>query len=393
MDKTAGIAVALHQAGPIPLAAEFGCAPGELAVLVGPSGSGKSTILRCIAGLYRARRGRVLCGGVVWQDSDAGIAPLPPQRRSVGLVFQHYALFPHLTAAGNVAAALGHLPRSRRAERARELLALVHLDGLGDRRPAELSGGQQQRVAVARALARDPAVLLLDEPFSAVDQVTRRRLHRELAQLRERVRMPIVLVTHDLEEAVALADRMIVLHHGRTLQSGPPSEVLRRPRDAEVARLVDQRNVFAGEIAAHRHDLGRTLIRWRGHLIESPLRPEFAIGQRVAWLIPPAGIVLHRRDRPSRGEYENPVHGVVAESVVLNDTAQVEMRLRDHPNEPLWFGIPAHVASRNRVARGESVAVSLLAKEIHVMPVEPRPMPPVGQSAAAQPEGPRCASS
>ncbi|HEX2152129.1 MAG TPA: ABC transporter ATP-binding protein [Stellaceae bacterium] len=372
MDRNAGLEVALYQEGPIPLEAEFDCAPGELVALVGPSGSGKSTILRCIAGLYRARTGRVVCGGSVWQDTGAGITALPPQRRSVGLVFQQYALFPHLTAADNIAKALGHLPRHRRAQRTRELLALVHLDGLGGRRPAELSGGQQQRVAVARALARDPAVLLLDEPFSAVDQVTRRKLHRELAQLRHRVRMPIVLVTHDLEEAVALADRMIVLHHGRTLQSGPPSDVLCRPRNAEVARLVDQRNVFAGEIAEHRQDLGRTLIRWHGHLIESPLRPEFAAGQPIAWLIPAASVVLHRRDRPSRGEHENPVRGVVAEIVVLNDTAQVEMRLTESPAQFLWFGIPAHVASRNRVAPGEPIAVSLLAKDIHVMPAEPQ---------------------
>jgi molybdate transport system ATP-binding protein len=384
MDKTAGIEVALHQEAPIPLAAEFDCAPGELIALVGPSGSGKSTILRCIAGLHQARNGRIVCGGAVWQDTRAGIAALPPQRRSVGLVFQQYALFPHMTAADNVARALGHLPRRQRAERARELLALVHLDGLGGRRPAELSGGQQQRVAVARALARDPAVLLLDEPFSAVDQVTRRRLHRELAQLRERVRMPIILVTHDLEEAVALADRMVVLHHGRTLQSGPPSEVLSRPRSGEVARLVDQRNVFAGEIAEHRPDLGHTLIRWRDHLIESPLRPEFAVGQRIEWVIPAASVVLHRRDRPSRGEHENPIRGVAADVVVLNDTAQVEMRFPDNADELLWFSVPAHVAVRNRVARGEKIAVSLLAKDIHVMPAEPRPAPQSGRPEAAQ---------
>jgi molybdate transport system ATP-binding protein len=163
-----------------------------------------------------------------------------------------------------------------------------------------------------------------------------------------------------------------VLHHGRTLQSGPPSDVLCRPRNGEVARLVDQRNVFAGEIAEPRKDLGRTLIRWHGHLIESPFRPEFAAGQPIAWLIPAASVVLHRRDRPSRGEHENPVRGVVAEIVVLNDTAQVEMRLTESPAQFLWFGIPAHVASRNRVAPGEPIAVSLLAKDIHVMPAEPQ---------------------
>jgi molybdate transport system ATP-binding protein len=366
-----GLEVALHQEKPIPLAAEFACAPGELIVLVGPSGSGKSTILRCIAGLHKARSGRVICGGTVWQDTAAAIPMLPPQRRSVGLVFQQYALFPHLTAADNVAKALGHLPRRRRAERARDLLALVHLDGLGGRRPAELSGGQQQRVAVARALARDPAVLLLDEPFSAVDQVTRRKLHRELAQLRGRLQMPIVLVTHDLEEAVALADRMIVLHNGRTLQSGTPSEVLYRPWNSEVARLVDQRNLFDGEIAEHSSDLGRTLLRWNGCLIETPLRPELAVGERISWLIPPASVVLHRRDRPSRGEHENPVHGLAGEVVILNETAQVEMQIGENRDQPLWFSIPVHVAARNRVAPGEPIAVSLLAKDIHVMPADP----------------------
>ena len=371
MPDAAGLEVALHQESPIPLAAEFACAPGELVVLVGPSGSGKSTILRCIAGLHQPRGGRVVCGGMVWQDTAAGVPALPPQRRSVGLVFQQYALFPHLTAAGNIAKALGHLPRGRRAARVRELLELVHLDGLGARRPAELSGGQQQRVAVARALAREPAVLLLDEPFSAVDQVTRRKLHRELAQLRARVRVPIVLVTHDLEEAAALADRMVVLHNGRTLQSGPPSEVFCRPRSSEVARLVDQRNLFDGEIAEHSSDLGRTLLRWNGRLIETPYRPELAIGERICWLIPPASVVLHRRDRPSRGEHENPVRGFVGEVVVLNDTAQVEMRVGENPGQPLWFSIPAHVAARNRVAPGEPIAVSLLAKDIHVMPADP----------------------
>ena len=239
-----------------------------------PFGSGKSTILRCVAGLHKARSGRVVCGGSGVAGHRRRHSALPPQRRSVGLVFQHYALFPHLTAADNVAKALGHLPRRRRAERARELLELVHLDGLR-RAPSRRT---LRRPAAARrggegAGAR-PAVLLLDEPFSAVDQVTRRKLHRELAQLRARVRVPIVLVTHDLEEAVALADRMIVLHNGRTLQSGTPSEVLYRPRNPEVARLVDQRNLFDGEIAEHSSDLGRTLLRWNGRLIETPLRPE-----------------------------------------------------------------------------------------------------------------------
>ena len=176
---SAGLSVRLEQLEPIPLAAEFAVAAGELLALVGPSGSGKTTVLRCIAGLHRPRSGFIRCGEATWFDSENG-ADFAPQERSVGFVFQNYALFPHLTAIENVATALGHLPRGARASRARALLERVHLAGLENRRPAELSGGQQQRVAVARALAREPQVLLLDEPFSAVDQVTRRKLQREL---------------------------------------------------------------------------------------------------------------------------------------------------------------------------------------------------------------------
>ncbi|MCW5752071.1 MAG: ABC transporter ATP-binding protein, partial [Alphaproteobacteria bacterium] len=222
-----GIVVELTQDGPIPLAARFACAAGEVLALVGPSGSGKSTILRCIAGILRPRRGRVAVNGEVWFDSERGVA-LSPRERAVGMVFQNYALFPHMSAIGNVMAAMDHLPAPARKARAVELLGLLHLAGLEDRRPAELSGGQQQRVALARAMAREPRVLLLDEPFSAVDKATRQRLYREIAGLREKFSIPVILVTHDIDEAIMLADRMSVLHHGRTLQTGTPEAVTSR---------------------------------------------------------------------------------------------------------------------------------------------------------------------
>jgi molybdate transport system ATP-binding protein len=164
---------------------------------------------------------------------------VPVHRRPVGFVFQSYALFPHMTALGNVVAALGHRSAAERVRRARELLALVHLAGFEQRRPAALSGGQQQRVAVARALAREPLVLLLDEPFSAVDRPTRRRLHGELRELRQSVRIPIVLVTHDIDEAAALADRLCVIDHGETLQTGRPADLLAAPANARVATALD----------------------------------------------------------------------------------------------------------------------------------------------------------
>ena len=233
-----GLRLKIAQAGPIPFAAELTCAPGEMLAIVGPSGAGKTTLLRAIAGLYRPAAGQISCGGETWLDTAAGI-DVPPHRRRVGLVFQSYALFPHMSALANVAAAMGRHPRGERAARARALLARVHLEGFEDRRPAALSGGQQQRVAVARALAREPAVLLLDEPFSAVDRRTRRQMHADLASLRQTLAIPILLVTHDLDEAGALADRLCVLDRGETLQTGPPAEVKSAPSSPRVRDALD----------------------------------------------------------------------------------------------------------------------------------------------------------
>lgn len=362
-----GLSFSLHASAPVPLAVEGHCAPGEVFALVGPSGAGKSTVLRCIAGLHRAAVGFVRCNGAVWHDTAAQIA-LAPHRRAVGLVFQEYALFPHMTALGNVAAAMSHIQRDERAGRARDLLARVHLAGLEDRRPAELSGGQQQRVAVARALARDPAVLLLDEPFSAVDRATRRRLQEELAALRQRLAIPILLVTHDLEEAVALADRICVLHRGRSLQAGTPGELLARPANAEVARLLDLRNLFRGTVERHDEASGLSFIRWGERVLEARHAPGFAPGDAVDWLVPGGAVVLHSRRRPSAGERENPVPARVLTLLRLGEEVRVTLDIGDPDGNPLSFSLPAHTAERNGLAPGEACSVSLLAGALHVMP-------------------------
>ncbi|MEO7403277.1 MAG: ABC transporter ATP-binding protein [Burkholderiales bacterium] len=358
----AALVVQLAQTTPIPLAARFTCAPGEVLALVGPSGSGKTTLLRAIAGLYRAGSGVIRCGDEVWQDASTFVAP---QARRVSLVFQQYALFPHLSTLANVAAAMGHVAPAERAERARALLERVHLGGLDARLPRQLSGGQQQRVAIARALAREPRVLLLDEPFSAVDQVTRRRLKHELAELRRSLAMPIMLVTHDLEEASALADRMVVLSRGETLQEGTPQAVMTRPRSVHVARLVDFRNLFSATIVAQ--EPARTLLRWGDYTLETTPRPEWAVGALVAWGIRSAEILLHRRDRPSRGEHENPIEGVIADLVPFGDAASLVLRVA---GSDLHFVVPQHVAARNGLAVGAQARVSLLASGIHLMDPE-----------------------
>ena len=364
MSAEGGLDVEIRQDAPIPLDAALSCAPGEVLALVGPSGGGKSTLLRAIAGTWRPPAGRVTIGAETWFDAAAAIH-VPAHLRRVGMVFQSYALFPHMTALGNVAAALGHIPRAARDARARALIGQVHLTGLEDRLPSALSGGQQQRVAVARALARAPKVLLLDEPFSAVDKATRQRLYREIADLRRGLAMPVVLVTHDLDEAMMLADRMTVLHRGRTLQTGTPEEVATRPVSTEVARLVDQRNLFRGSVDGHGPDA--TMLRWAGHVLEVAPRPEIPPGEAVDWIVPDGFVVLHRRDRPSRGEHENPVAGRIETVLPIGQSASITLRPDADPTLPIQFSVPLHVARRNGLEPGVDATVSLLASGIHLM--------------------------
>jgi molybdate transport system ATP-binding protein len=360
--------VELGQERPIPLDVALDCASGEMLALVGPSGSGKSTILRTIAGIYSPERGRIAADGEIWLDTRAGVRR-PARERSVGLVFQHYALFPHLTALDNVLQAMGHIAPGERRERARRLLERTNLGGLETRRPAQLSGGQQQRVAVARALARDPKVLLLDEPFSAVDQVTREKLYEELATLRRDLSLPIILVTHALDEASMLADRMCILHRGATLQTDTPSAVMTRPASPLVARLVGLKNIFEAEVVGH--DAGRRLthIRWFDRLLEADHAPQFAVGTRVAWSVPASHIILHRRDRPSRGERENPVAGEILRCLPMGAMSAIALRVVRGERADLFFSVPTHVARRNGVEVGKPASVSLLADGIHLMPL------------------------
>jgi molybdate transport system ATP-binding protein len=357
----------LEQSAPIPLAADIACDSGELLALVGPSGSGKSTILRCLAGLHRPSGGSVRCGDETWFDASRGV-DVSPQQRRVGFVFQHYALFPHLSALANVMVALQHLPTRERAAQARHWLARSKLEGLETRRPAELSGGQQQRVAIARALAREPQVLLLDEPFSALDQVTRRKLLRQLIELRRSLAIPIILVTHDLEEAALLADSMTVLHHGHTLQTAAPDELLARPGSALVARLTDQPNLFGATVSAQSAATDTTLIDWLGQPLQASHHAAFAVGDRVCWVLPEAGVILVRDHQADR---ENTFAATVSERLAWRGHATVTAYIADHRDVALSFAIGTAVAQRRGIVPGARIALQLQKAAICLTPADP----------------------
>ena len=244
--------------------------PGEIFGLLGPSGCGKTTTLRMIAGFATPDSGSVSLRG-----SD--ITGLPPEQRRIGLVFQDYALFPHLSARRNVAFALRNLPRGRRQQRALELLEMVGLADQAERMPDELSGGQQQRVALARALAADPALLLLDEPFSNLDAALRDTTRREIRTILKQANINAILVTHDQEEALSFCDRLAVMNEGRIEQVGCPERIYLHPQTAFVAQFLGRANLMSGTAHGHTADtpLGRIPIRpcSYGEVLLS-LRPE-----------------------------------------------------------------------------------------------------------------------
>ena len=224
----------------------------ELLAVLGPSGCGKTTLLRLVAGFEQPDAGSISVDGRVVAEATTAFGHaarrfVPPERRRVGIVVQDHALFPHLTVAANVAYGLtGRRRDPERAKRVAEVLDLVGLSHLGERYPGELSGGQQQRVAIARALAPRPGVVLLDEPFANLDAALRARIRSEVAEILRTAGATVVLVTHDQEEALSLADRVAVMDAGRVVQVGHPAEVYRRPATAFVARFVGDAALVAG---------------------------------------------------------------------------------------------------------------------------------------------------
>lgn len=312
----AGIHVDIRQAEPSPLNVRVSCGPGRTLALFGPSGSGKTSTLRAIAGLSRPVAGRISVDGEVWFDAERRIN-LPPQKRSVGYVFQEYALFPHLTVLENVTAAMPHVPAAQRAKRARTLLEKVGLAELLSRRPMELSGGQRQRVAVSRALAREPRVVLLDEPFSAVDATVRKALYLELAELRRTFARPIIFVTHDFHEVLRFADSVAIVESGAVIAEDTLDGICRRTDLPLLRELSEPASAFDAQVSAHHADRGLTELALGEQRILAP-RSAIAVGSRVRVRIAARDVVL--AIAPVEGlSVHNQLSGRVADIIDLDD--------------------------------------------------------------------------
>ena len=340
-------------------------AAGGLIVLFGPSGSGKSLTLQALAGTVQPDAGRIVLDGRTLYDSVSRL-DLPPQQRRVGYVPQHYALFPHLTVAQNIGFGLTRLSRQARAQRVGGLLDLCGIQGLEHRLPRQLSGGQQQRVALARALALQPQLLLLDEPFAALDAALRDTLREELVQGQARWGIPTLIVTHDLDDVFALGQRVIVYDGGHVLQQGTRDEVFFRPVSRRVAEFVRTGNILSAVVE---HVEADTLwLHWQGHHLATVPLP-LAPGTSVDLCIRPTQVLIVRPDRVTTRPRENLLWGHIVSEVRHAEMYTLHLQLDDSIAEyDLEVVLPGYVYHRLSLETTRRILVELKRQALHVIP-------------------------
>ncbi len=326
-------------------------AEGELLTILGPSGSGKTTLLKIVAGFEFPDAGTVFLG-----SSDVTVAP--PRSRDVGMVFQNYALFPHLTVAQNVSFPLEmrRIPKPERERRVAEALALVELPDYGQRLPRQLSGGQQQRVALARAIVFKPRLLLLDEPFGALDRKLREAMQLEVRRLQRRLKLTTLFITHDQEEALILSDRIAVMNAGRIEQVGDPGDVYARPATRFVADFVGESNLLDATV----RDGARAEADGFGQV---SLSARAGIGAgRATLLVRPEAM---RVGTPAGG-LANRASATIVETVFLG--LSVKLRLRLGSGLEFLARLPLRPSEPFPLSEGEAVEVGFAAEDVHVIP-------------------------
>ncbi len=323
----------------------------EFLTFLGPSGSGKTTTLMLVAGLQRPDAGSILLDG-------APVDRLPPHRRDVGMVFQHYALFPHMTVRRNVSFPLEmrRVDRAETARRVQEALGMVGLSELGDRLPRQLSGGQQQRVALARAVVYRPALLLMDEPLGALDKQLRGQLQLEIKRMHRELRMSVLYVTHDQDEALTMSDRIAVFNAGRVEQIGTPLDLYERPATRFVAGFVGETNFFPGRVAGAGG--GSSRVDVSGVLLGATLPDGAAPGAAVTVAVRPERIRLHAASEGAAG-----LPGSLRDSIYLGNARRFVVGLAD--------GRDCHVlrpADAAPMAPGQPVTLSWDAAHARAFP-------------------------
>ncbi|HJS75213.1 MAG TPA: ABC transporter ATP-binding protein [Vicinamibacteria bacterium] len=334
----------------------FEAAEGKFLTLLGPSGCGKTTTLRMIAGLERNDSGSIRIGGRLMSSPEESVY-VPSERRNIGMVFQSYAIWPHMSVFENVAYPLRIRKRAKDEIRRRvsETLELLSMDGLAERPATDLSGGQQQRVAIARALVFEPSILLMDEPLSNLDAQLRAEMRAQLRELQQRLGITTIYVTHDLEEAMVLADTIAVMHGGRLVQLGSPEEIYHRPASRSVAAFFGTPNLLAGRVAEVRRERERTMALvsgagWEGFcLAPADVRP----GEEVTAVVRPEAIQMARAPSPAHIAW----HGTVREGSFRGNRSVLSVAVGD---VLLHVDAPPNL----QFAEGEEVALSVSPESV-----------------------------
>jgi len=336
--------------------ASFEIQPGEFVSLLGPSGSGKTTTLMMIAGFVTPSAGDIRLDG-------RSVIGIPPHHRQIGVVFQSYALFPHLSVWDNVAFPLRmrKVPRPELERRVAAALEMVGLGGMRRRRPSQLSGGQQQRVALARALVFEPPLLLMDEPLGALDRALRQQMQLEIRELTSRLRLSVLYVTHDQEEALAMSHRVVVMSQGRIVQMGTPHDVYWEPQDTFVARFLGEANVFEGSLLGGAN--GRSVLVTEDGLRLVTAHPvAVANGDRAAAVIRPQAFALGRGEAGS-----NRLEGVVLDVQFLGEVVRLTVAAS---RRRVQVRLPASMASRPPEP-GARIELSCPPEAVRVVPHRP----------------------